>query len=359
MKDRIRHILFPPGIDEYKQDFAYENLRSLTFILFAGFGVSLVLILFSYLLGAGFTIRLRTIGYLVFFAISVALRLSYRQEISAHATGALYVWDACLLAYSLIMGSVDPGSSPDYIYLFFLLVLPLLIRDALGRILILAGAGSLAFILVDVTRRQGDALGMDLIHLLMVLVVVVYLTLRILTERMKYMASSANAELKAEHDMLTGIYNRRGGESLIRGFLKDAVPGAYMIIDVDDFKHVNDTYGHSAGDETLKAVAHTLQNQFRDTDVVMRMGGDEFIVYAVGMADVHNVENKLESMREAAHGIVYDKKTGSHVTTSVGCIINLGSYEDYDSLYTAADQLLYSVKANGKDNYKCSDKECR
>lgn len=99
MKDRIKHTLFPPGIDEYKQDFAYENLRSLTFILFAGFGVSLVLILFSYLLGAGFTIRLRTIGYLVFFAISVALRLSYRQEISAHATGALYVWDALSLIH--------------------------------------------------------------------------------------------------------------------------------------------------------------------------------------------------------------------------------------------------------------------
>lgn len=358
MKDRIRHILFPPGIDQYKEDFGHENLRSLTFILFAGFGVSLVLILFAHLLGAGFTIRLRTIGYLFFFGISVGLRLSYRRDLSAHGTLALYIWDACLLAYSLVMGSVDPASGPDYIYMFFLLALPLLIRDAMGRILIFTGAGALAFILVDVSRRQGDALGMDLIHLLMTIVVVVYLTQRTLMERMKYMASSANAELKAEHDMLTGIYNRRGGETLIRGFLKDSVPGAFMIIDVDDFKHVNDSYGHATGDETLKAVARTLQNQFRDTDVVMRMGGDEFIVYAVGMADVHNVESKLENMREAVRGIVYDKKTGSHVTTSVGCIVNLGSYEDYDSLYTAADQLLYSVKASGKDNYKCSDKEC-
>jgi diguanylate cyclase (GGDEF)-like protein len=135
------------------------------------------------------------------------------------------------------------------------------------------------------------------------------------------------------------------------------MPGAFAIIDVDDFKHVNDTYGHAAGDEVLKKVAATLQTSFRESDVVMRMGGDEFVVYAVGMADIRNVEGKLEQLKAQMHKIILDDQGRDYVTTSVGCIINLGSYPDYEAISQEADKLLYSVKIEGKDNFKCSDKE--
>jgi diguanylate cyclase (GGDEF)-like protein len=85
----------------------------------------------------------------------------------------------------------------------------------------------------------------------------------------------------------------------------------------------------------------------------MRMGGDEFIVYAVGMADLNHVVSRLENTKASLHKIKLGSG-GEYVTASIGCVINLGSYPDYDTLSAAADKLLYLVKEEGKDNFKCS-----
>ena len=168
------------------------------------------------------------------------------------------------------------------------------------------------------------------------------------------MENSYTATDKADHDALTGVYNRRGGEHLISNYVANGVTGAFMLVDIDDFKYINDHYGHAAGDETLKQIASCLQENFRETDVVMRMGGDEFIVYAVGMADLNHVVSRLENTKASLHQIHPDPTGAGHVSASIGCVINLGSYPDYDTLSAAADKLLYLVKEEGKDNFKCS-----
>ena len=107
-----------------------------------------------------------------------------------------------------------------------------------------------------------------------------YLSQRLIHERITFMETSFTATDRADHDALTGIYNRRGGEHLISNYVANGVTGAFMLVDIDNFKHINDDYGHAAGDETLKAIAAALQKNFRETDVVMRMGGDEFMMIA-------------------------------------------------------------------------------
>ena len=98
-----------------------------------------------------------------------------------------------------------------------------------------------------------------------------------------------------------------------------------------------------------------LQAAFRETDVVMRMGGDEFIVYAINMADINHVENKLRDLIRSVHMVITDEEKHEFITVSIGCIINLGSYPNYEALSSAADKLLYSVKGSGKDSFLCSD----
>lgn len=119
--------------------------------------------------------------------------------------------------------------------------------------------------------------------------------------------------------------------------------------------YINDNYGHARGDEILKAVADVMRRNFRSTDVVMRMGGDEFIIYATGIQDYNVVVAKLRDVREELHKIRLSDHDDKCVTMSMGCVINLGSYPSYDSMYAVSDKLLYKVKKRGKDDFCVTD----
>lgn len=357
--EKVKAFLFPPSIEEYRVDFARENAHTLGVLLISGSILSLIAFVWETMSSSGPLTRIRTIEYLFVFCFSACLYISYRKDLHRHGTVSLYVWSAVILGLSIAFGAIDPEKHPAFIFFFLLLVLPLMIRDAWGNIMILVGIFAILFVILDAMTSKPPTFRLNMYHLVATVAAVGYLSQRILSERLSFMVSSATAETKAEHDVLTGIYNRRGGEQLIRSYLANEMPGAFMIIDVDDFKHVNDTYGHAAGDEVLKQVAATLQRSFRDSDVVMRMGGDEFVVYAVGMADIRNVESKLEMLKSQMHKIILDETGRDFVTISVGCIVNLGSYSGYEAISQEADKLLYSVKIEGKDHFKCSDKECK
>ena len=159
----------------------------------------------------------------------------------------------------------------------------------------------------------------------------------------------------SEHDPLTGIYNRRGGEEKIKECIEEGIGGTFLILDIDDFKHVNDTYGHTMGDEILSAVSMTLASSFRSSDVVMRMGGDEFVVYAPGLVNYFFIDGKLQQINEKMREITCAAGK-DNITVSMGAVINDGNYPDYDSLFNEADSLLYEVKNSGKNGFRLQDR---
>ena len=163
------------------------------------------------------------------------------------------------------------------------------------------------------------------------------------------------ASQNAMHDPRTMILNRRGGEETIRTLISSGVPGAFIIIDVDNFKRVNDTYGHKRGDEVLKSVTDEMRRIFRVEDILMRYGGDEFIVYAVRMVDWNTVSNRLRQLNTNVKSIVLDEEKNDVITVSVGCCINDSTYPSYDDCFAVSDHLLYKTKQNGKDSFRCVD----
>ena len=356
---KIKEFLFPGKIRGFRIDFEQENGKALCFLLVTGMAVSL----YAFLLGLSKNVHLpagaHTLEYVLFFSISVAVLFSYKKELVKNGTVALYLWICLLLSWSLFMTMGSPADFPSYMFFFFILTLPLLIRDAWGKVAILVLVFSAIFLYLDFFIKKSNYFAMDLTYLIACVSASLYLSQRMIHERITFMETSFTASDKADHDVLTGLYNRRGGEHLIRNYVANGVTGAFMLIDIDDFKHINDNYGHAAGDETLKQIAVSLKENFRETDVIMRMGGDEFIVYAVGMADINHATERLEKTRESLHNIRPDPEGRGYVSASIGCIINLGSYPDYESLSAAADKLLYLVKEEGKDNFKCSSIEYR
>lgn len=350
---KVKEFLYPGKIKGFRIDFERENGKALCFLLIAGLVISLCSFLYELTRSSGFPDGTRTLEYLIFFSVSVALLFSYRKEIIKDGTTTLYVWICLLLVWSLFMTAGERPDYPSYLFFFFILTLPLLIRDAWGNVLILTLVFAVAFIIVDFNFKESSMFSLDMVHLVACVSATLYLSQRMIHERITFMENSFTATDKADHDALTGVYNRRGGEHLISNYVANGVTGAFMLVDIDNFKHINDHYGHAEGDQTLRQIAACLQKNFRDTDVVMRMGGDEFIVYAVGMADLNHVVSRLENTKASLHKIKLGSG-GEYVTASIGCVINLGSYPDYDTLSAAADKLLYLVKEEGKDNFKCS-----
>ena len=167
--------------------------------------------------------------------------------------------------------------------------------------------------------------------------------------RMRGQMEAANSRLsyEAAHDALTGLYNRSAYEEMQAKCAGKNI--ALLILDVDYFKQINDTYGHDMGDRVLKKVAHVLRCSFREADMVCRIGGDEFCVIVVGMTSVaENVlREKLEKLAEALRKPEGDMPG---VTVSVGCAFSDRLLGD-EPIVKKADRALYRAKENGRDGF--------
>ena len=156
----------------------------------------------------------------------------------------------------------------------------------------------------------------------------------------------------ANSDPLTGLGNRRRFDDQLRRALNSPVRadhlGCLAIVDIDFFKRVNDGHGHPVGDEVLKAVAARLQPMLRATDLVARIGGEEFglLLHALPMADAHRL---CERLREdiAAHPVTVGTAAIA-VTVSIG-IAELAEHRVPGALFAAADAALYRAKAEGRN----------
>ena len=152
---------------------------------------------------------------------------------------------------------------------------------------------------------------------------------------------------EAEHDPLTDLLNRGVFNKLLDIHEKGTEPYALLIIDVDSFKTVNDTYGHATGDAILRRVADMLRTTFRSMDHICRIGGDEFAIIMVGMSSVHrnNIEEKITAINYMlAHPSVDLPK----VSVSVGVAFT-DRDNPSDSIFKDADKALYRTKADGKN----------
>jgi two-component system cell cycle response regulator len=156
-------------------------------------------------------------------------------------------------------------------------------------------------------------------------------------------------------DQLTGLHNRRYMarhlDNLIQGARKSGKPIAFLIMDIDHFKAVNDTYGHDAGDEVLREFAGRISANVRGIDLACRYGGEEFVVVMpdTDMALAWTVAERLrKSVEEASFAISRDPHQ-IHVTISIGIAGSEGDVDSADKLLHRADQALYRAKREGRN----------
>lgn len=156
-------------------------------------------------------------------------------------------------------------------------------------------------------------------------------------------------------DVLTGVYNR-AAESMIDEQLKKDGKGLFFMLDLDDFKNVNDTYGHAAGDELLIGVAQILKEVFRPDDIVARVGGDEFVAFLSGTDDPRVAEHKALAIQRRMEQL-YISGTGETVSASIGAASAPRDGSSYEELTAAADRAMYSIKQKSKKGFALHNRE--
>lgn len=155
----------------------------------------------------------------------------------------------------------------------------------------------------------------------------------------------------AMKDALTGLYNRSYAENRITRLLKAGNSGALFMIDLDNFKYINDTYGHIAGDMALKAFSETLLKNVDRSDIVCRVGGDEFVVFFKNKTDREELEKKAQAILDTLTEILKEMGYGGIASVSIGIALHPHDGNTYDTLYNNADKALYFIKKNGKNSY--------
>ncbi len=157
-------------------------------------------------------------------------------------------------------------------------------------------------------------------------------------------SSLARLDYKASHDELTGVLNRAGYELLLSGI--DSENTFMIMLDVDNFKTINDTCGHETGDRVLVRLARVLKKHFRSEDYVCRIGGDEFVVFMV-----HTEKTQYDLVAAKIEGIsreLFESKDGlPSVTISVG-IAHGSEFPDAAAWFEEADEAMYRAKQRGK-----------
>jgi diguanylate cyclase (GGDEF)-like protein len=303
-----------------------------------GYGITLVVVAFCFWL-SHFKHRSTLARGIVFVHISIYLvSLAILGFVEAVETGSIYPlastmqWMPILyiVAFLFLSNKVAVYSSL-LIYLLLLLLL-----------------GSSFTSLFPVNNLELNTLmfNMALAHGLYLVCMISVMRLRRIT--LRHQVEAVELKRAANLDGLLGIANRRFLQTVMDRFVALHQPVSILLIDVDNFKHINDQHGHSAGDEVLKGVVQCMRESLRPVDMIGRWGGEEFLVLADCASD-----DEAENLAQRIRANVANKRFAvvGDVTVSIGVSKYKGNGE-IEATFNQADKALYTAKERGRNQVR-------
>ena len=168
---------------------------------------------------------------------------------------------------------------------------------------------------------------------------------------------SIEIQKKATLDSLSKLYNKMETQRRITDLINSGVMGTLMIIDVDNFKKLNDTLGHQFGDQAIKDVARILENNFRQNDIIGRIGGDEFMIFCPNPITNEIIIQKAISLIKTCKLVYACGNLTTKISISIGICRTNNKDVNFEYLYKEADRALYESKKKGKNQYTLYDED--
>lgn len=157
---------------------------------------------------------------------------------------------------------------------------------------------------------------------------------------------------------MTGLLNRFACETIVNQVLDEGLENVTgVVIDVDNFKEINDLHGHYIGDQVLIKIGELFQKYCRSDDIAARLGGDEFFLMFLGLMQQDTIRARLQTMHQEIHNIARELKLKVPVSVSMGVTKIYSTDKTFDDIYVRADETMYQAKLSGKNTLICFNEE--
>lgn len=272
-----------------------------------------------------------------------------------------YFFEVLAFAAAIIAGTYFSPNDLAVQFFVLLIVLPLLYIERPINSILMSMVAGIVFVIVSFAIKGTVSYhaGIDLLNVICSLLIGIFFIYYVRNMHLTNIQATMILQLRSETDGLTQVLNKvsaeKAGENYLRyNSLKDSC--VMMILDIDEFKKVNDTLGHRRGDELLKKIGNILKGIFREGDIIGRIGGDEFMVLMKNIHDLHIAEGKAKKIIQEISDIPVEYSK-NHCGCSIGIVYNNKQGFSYTEMYGMADRALYRAKGRGKGQYVVYEEE--
>lgn len=351
MFQKLKNNFLGKTVDLYAEEIRSRNYKSLKDFSVVGVVISVAVLLFSLLLKDVVTFKTEFLMLALYFIAIFFLAGWLQKKRIRHITLAFYGVITPVMIMAILLGTFLDPTQPSITIMIFIGILPLFILDKPCQVCLYISVIAVIYCICNYLAKDFQLFLEDFIDLVAFYFLATGVNFFILDDRLENVENYVKFKAKSQTDVLTGIYNRGIGEEKIMHLAEQEVYGAFCILDIDDFKYINDTFGHASGDEVLQEVAKVISSLFSKEDVFFRMGGDEFVVYSVKCADETVCRQKLDRFYEKIRALRIASVHNTPISVSIGCCIYNQGRTDYNTLYRCGDKALYQSKHMGKGQY--------
>lgn len=276
-----------------------------------------------------------------------------RKNIAFETVQCACVLYCCIFQLGIILISVFPfpDQPASLIFVsFMVLSIPFVLPSYVINMLI--GISELLFLVLTMEYKSVECMSYDLFTSLASCIISIVMTEMICSLTVTSNLAKKRYKVLSAKDGLTGLYNKRAFAIECKQFFEKH-PGrksALIMLDLDNFKMVNDNYGHETGDKVLKMIGKCIRESFRAEDIAGRFGGDEYMILLKNIDDKHIVDEKIRSFRKRLI-LQLEDEVEMQISCSVGALISAGKDLLYEEWLEMSDRLMYHVKHNGKNDH--------
>jgi diguanylate cyclase (GGDEF)-like protein len=275
-----------------------------------------------------------------------------RPDISYMVAQALSIcYCVILMGFAIVIDVFPYPDSPSSFTPLIFIIFPVMIILPFSVMIAMDFVFEAVYVILTVTYKTTSVIGNDIFNSIAGLMLSIAVAWIIMKLRVEDSYTKEKFVKLSTTDLLTGLLNKMSCEQSITKTLTRPVKSEFyglMIMDVDDFKRVNDTYGHLAGDKVLEMVGTVLSQVFRENHIVGRIGGDEFMVFINDVSEYEQFEEKCRTIvreMERTHELEFK------ITCSIGMAVVQNEEIAFEQLFQTADQALYRAKTQGKNQH--------
>jgi len=352
----IRNYFFYSGIgkEEYnavKKDLYVSNYvvwRILHCVMVAAFCFLYISSLFSDLLASNRFFYMLALIYSI-FACSLFFIL---KKDSLIAQLIIYLSISLLFVFSCLITQNKPDI-PATTFIALLLIAPMFMIDKPFFMTFELSAASAMFLIWMYYVKPYEIWEMDMVNVVIFTIVAIILNIIANSIRIREFVLTRKINIQKDTDELTGLKNKGALTREINAFLDDesTYKGIMMLMDVDQFKSVNDTCGHDVGDQLIMQLGGILRKQFVNGEIVGRFGGDEFIVFIKNTDDPEVARKTAEAINKEAAENINMPGSGKSINVSIGIAIYRGYENNYSEIFKKADIAMYKAKADPENKF--------